>query len=1397
MLLDGFKFLQTSTAEGLVIESGSAFPIAPADGQMFKLNTPITDDLGGSYESGIYCWDAHDVQWKLRMRDAVVISTASDTPPTDGSLAPDPTQYAPDAAALLALLGTPIALSASQLDQVIGLASDSQDGLMSSGIYTALVDFFTRSRVEAVNTYADLPAGGADVYLDPASGTNVLGQPAHDDKLFVVKDTNSLYRWDTATQQYVLIGGGGGSGGSGIPMEQKGAVNGVATLDATGKVPAAQLPSYVDDVVEYDSIASFPGYTDINNVTTPGTGETGKIYVSRGTNKTYRWSGSQYVEISASEVTRVNGKVGDVVLTKADVGLSNVLNVAQVQNRRAWPFLARGTYADRDGVAAQLNDTTDVGGFFYCTEDGTSYFWVGAAAGGWKPIGQPANTAIGTDITGTYGSTTSVPQITLNRNGNVVGVSTIAITYPVTSVNGMTGDVNVTASNLPGLTSYVNNILTTGGYTSGGGSGGGTVPSNVVLNKMSWPFIAHGTTADRDNLATTLNNTTDVGGFFWCLDTGASYFWTGTSWKVAGQPSSATTSVAGTYSTNGGTRIPQITLNDAGNVTGVTYTNVASPVTSVNGRTGAVVLSSSDVGLNKVANALQVINKGNWPGLSQGNGAPPALYGDGSAPVTNDFYWDYGSGLCYRYNGTGWVIASQPPSSTLVAGTYGTSVKVPTITVNAAGTVTGVVETPINFPVSSVAGKTGAVTLTSSDVGLGNVDNVKQLPYTQTFALTGDVSVPTTALNAGTFATTLAATGVAAGTYRSVTVDTKGRVLAGTNPSTLAGYGITDAVQNKGNWPWLRSGTDVQRQQMTGLTAADTGGFFFATDTGVSWFWNGSAWKNYGVPAASTLTSGTYGTTTKVAQITVNASGSVTNVVEQPIAFPVTSVNGQFGAVNVTASSIGALTSADIGVANGAASLDASGKVPVAQLPNTVTGALNYQGVWNASTNSPTLQSGVGTKGYYYKVNTAGTTAIDGTSNWYVGDLIAYNGSTWDRIDGGSTEVLSVAGKTGAVTLTATDVGLGNVVNSLQVINKGTWPSLAMGADSAKPASGNTTNDFYWATDTGVSYRWTGTAWQAASQPNGSTLVAGTYGSASAIPVVTVNASGTVTGMSSIAPAWAGISGKPTTISGYGITDALVLTTTTTPLANGTAAIGTSTTAARADHVHPTASAVNVSVADDNASSGSFPLYWSSNGSGTNTVPKVSTTKFYVNPNTGTMFAGAFAGNGASLTNLSANNITVGTIPSTVLGNSTVYIGTTAVPLNRGSSGLAMTGVSIDGNAGTATALQTARTINGVSFNGTSNISINLNNSVTAGSYLTGGSFNGSAAATFAVNAATTNTASTVVARDGSGGFAAGAVAVTSLTVNGNALGSNAYRSYTVSTAAPSGGVNGDVWYMV
>jgi len=101
-----------------------------------------------------------------------------------------------------------------------------------------------------------------------------------------------------------------------------GVAGGLATLDGAGLVPSTQLPSYVDDVVEYADLASFPA-----------TGETGKIYVALDTNKCYRWSGSAYIYITSGAVDSVNGQTGVVSLDSDDVseGSSNLYYTAARQ----------------------------------------------------------------------------------------------------------------------------------------------------------------------------------------------------------------------------------------------------------------------------------------------------------------------------------------------------------------------------------------------------------------------------------------------------------------------------------------------------------------------------------------------------------------------------------------------------------------------------------------------------------------------------------------------------------------------------------------------------------------------------------------------------------------------------------------------------------------------------------------------------------------------------------------------------------------------------------------------------------------------------------------------------------------------------------------------------------
>jgi hypothetical protein len=106
----------------------------------------------------------------------------------------------------------------------------------------------------------------------------------------------------------------------------------------------------------------------------------------------------------------------------------------------------------------------------------------------------------------------------------------------------------------------------------------------------------------------------------------------------------------------------------------------------------------------------------------------------------------------------------------------------------------------------------------------------------------------------------------------------------------------------------------------------------------------------------------------------------------------------------------------------GVATLDAAGKVPTSQIP--MQGDLNYQGTWNASTNTPTLTSSVGTKGYYYVVDVAGSTNLNGITDWQVGDWAIFNGSIWQKVDN-TDAVTSVNGQTGTVVLTTTNIAEG------------------------------------------------------------------------------------------------------------------------------------------------------------------------------------------------------------------------------------------------------------------------------------------------------------------------------------------------------------------------------------
>ena len=408
--------------------------------------------------------------------------------------------------------------------------------------------------------------------------------------------------------------------------------------------------------------------------------------------------------------------------------------------------------------------------------------------------------------------------------------------------------------------------------------------------------------------------------------------------------------------------------------------------------------------------------------------------------------------------------------------------------------------------------------------------------------------------------------------------------------------------------------------------------------------------------------------------------------------------------VSITGGSIsgatvsGYIPTTEKATANGVATLDGSGTVPISQLPAAVLGALSYQGTWNANTNTPTLVSSSGTKGYYYVVSVAGSTNLNGITDWQVGDWAVFNGTAWQKIDN-TDAVTSVNGYTGTVVLTQTDIS--GTVPTSRTITAGT--GLSGGGD----LSANRTLAI---ANTGVT--------------------ATTYGSASSVPVVAVNAQGQITSATNTAIAIAN-----TAVSGLG--------TMSTQNANSVAITGgnidgtTIGATAQANITGNTIAAYTKFVATDyyaqsvtggnlRTSGGTSLLNWDGGGSGNVGVnggltvnpsnKNVSlapsgTGTVTVNPATAgamdnmvigattpkaitgtTVTATTFSGSGASLTSIPNSALVNSSI--TINGNATALGGSVSVGTVTSVAATAGTGISVSGSpitgSGTLTITNTA-----------------------------------------------------------------------------------------------------------
>lgn len=261
---------------------------------------------------------------------------------------------------------------------------------------------------------------------------------------------------------------------------QKGQPNGLATLDGTGKVPASQLPSFVDDVQEYANLASFPV-----------TGDSGVIYVALDTNKTYRWSGSMYIEISPSEVTSVFGRSGAVSAQAGDYNASQITNIpsgsiSSVTVQDALNELD-SEKQPLDATLTALAAFNSNGILVQTASDTFAARSITAGTGitvnnGNGVSGNPSVAISNTGVTAlSYGSASEVATFTVNAQGQLTAANNATIAIPASQVT----DFNEAAQDAVG-TALVDSASIDFTYNDGAG----TITADIIQSSIDHGSIS-------------------------------------------------------------------------------------------------------------------------------------------------------------------------------------------------------------------------------------------------------------------------------------------------------------------------------------------------------------------------------------------------------------------------------------------------------------------------------------------------------------------------------------------------------------------------------------------------------------------------------------------------------------------------------------------------------------------------------------------------------------------------------------------------------------------------------------------------------------------------------------------------------------------------------------------
>lgn len=411
------------------------------------------------------------------------------------------------------------------------------------------------------------------------------------------------------------------------------------------------------------------------------------------------------------------------------------------------------------------------------------------------------------------------------------------------------------------------------------------------------------------------------------------------------------------------------------------------------------------------------------------------------------------------------------------------------------------------------------------------------------------------------------------------------------------------------------------------------------------------------------VTAASYGSASQVATFTVNAQGQLTLAASTSIAIAATQItSGTIDSARLSGSytgitGLGTLTNLTVtNTITGSVSGNAATATKATNLTGGAAGSVPYQSAADttaflaAGSNGQVLTLAAGVPSW--ATPTTGT--VTSVSQTFTGGIISVGGSP---ITGSGTLALTIAGTSGGIPYFSSGT---------------TWASSAvlaanalMVGGGAGAAPGTITTGTGVVTALGVN---TGSA--GAFVVNGGALGTPSSGTVTNLTgTAAINITGTASNLAG------GAAASIPYQSAMGVTAFLASAAgdaNKVLQSNGTSA---------PSWVTPTAYAT---VTDDTTTNATrYPLF-ANQTTGNLATEYVSSTKFQFNPSTGTLSATVFSGSAASLTSIPAGQLT-GTIPSTVLGNSTVYIGTTGIALNRTSASQTLNGVSIDGSAGSAT----------------------------------------------------------------------------------------------------------------